>query len=69
MDGIKTRVMTAEHLVAIALKTGRAKDKLRITQFLESGAVDIARLREILSRHGLLARWQAFNEKHLGDSA
>ncbi|HEV8368161.1 MAG TPA: hypothetical protein VGQ39_09440 [Pyrinomonadaceae bacterium] len=36
----KTRVMRAEHLVAIMLQTGRLKDFARIHQFLEHGAVD-----------------------------
>ncbi|HUW59913.1 MAG TPA: hypothetical protein VMZ06_02815 [Candidatus Bathyarchaeia archaeon] len=57
VDGIKTYVMTAEHLVAIALRTGRAKDKIRVEQFIESGVLDAARLEDILTRHGLLAKW------------
>ena len=58
VDGIKTRVMTAEHLVAIALRTGRIKDKMRVEQFIESGVLDAARLDDILTRHGLLAKWK-----------
>jgi hypothetical protein len=69
VGGLKTRVMTAEHLLAIALKTGRTKDKIRIAQFLESGVIDMSKLRQILSCHELLARWQAFNDKYLGDNA
>ena len=65
VDGIPTRVMTAEHLVAIALKTGRAEDKLRVVQFLESDAVDRPRLLDIITRHGLSTQWQAFCEKYL----
>jgi predicted nucleotidyltransferase len=68
VDGVRTRVMTAEHLVAIALNTGRAKDKLRITQFVESDVIDLARLRQIITRHGLLAKWQAFSDKYLADN-
>src|SRR5438128_9086274 len=34
VEEITTRVMTAEHLVAIALKTGRTKDYARIEDFL-----------------------------------
>jgi hypothetical protein len=64
VDGVKTRVMTAEHLVAIALKLGRAKDKIRITQFLESGVLDDGQLAQIFSRHGLLAKWQEFKDKY-----
>jgi hypothetical protein len=56
VDGIKTRVMTAEHLVAIALRTGRTKDKMRVEQFIESGVLDTARLDDVLTRHGLMAK-------------
>ena len=34
VEGISTRVFTAEHLAAIALETGRAKDKARLLQFI-----------------------------------
>jgi hypothetical protein len=64
LDKIKTRVMTAEHLVAIALKIGRAKDKIRITQFLESGILDEAKFQQIITRHALLAKWREFKDKH-----
>lgn len=40
VEGVATRVMTAEHLVAIALRTGRTKDRNRILQFIEQNAVD-----------------------------
>lgn len=52
-DGIPTRVLTAEHLCAICLKTGRFKDLLRVSQFIESDAVDLAALDAIIRRHGL----------------
>jgi hypothetical protein len=57
--------MTAEHLVAIALATGRAKDYSRILQFIVAGALDTARLNAVLARHGLVAKWAAFGEKFL----
>jgi hypothetical protein len=34
-SGQSFRVFTPEHLAAIALETGRAKDKARLLQFLE----------------------------------
>ena len=60
VDGIKVRVMTAEHLTAIALRTGRKKDKIRMEQFIESGVLEAAKLDQILTRHGLLAKWEKF---------
>jgi hypothetical protein len=54
----KTRVMQVEHLIAIALKTGRAKDYARIALLLEEADVNQTRLQEILSRHDLQGRWE-----------
>ena len=63
--GLTTRVMTAEHLMAIALKTGRAKDHARLVMFVEAGVFDMDRLRAILGRHSLLETWAKFEERFL----
>jgi hypothetical protein len=65
VEGVRTWVMTAEHLVAIALHTGRAKDFARILQFIESGVLNADKLDLILSRHGLVEKWQDFGYKFL----
>jgi late competence protein required for DNA uptake (superfamily II DNA/RNA helicase) len=67
VQGTPTRVMTAEHLVAIALRTGRAKDHARIVQFLEQEAVNVSELRKVLERHNLTSKWNEFDRKYLGD--
>ena len=59
----RTRVMSAEHLVAVMLQTGRPKDHARAAEFLEEGVVDVARLTDILSRHGLTDKWQEFADE------
>jgi len=59
-----TRVLSAEHLLAVMLQTGRAKDYARAAKFLEEGVVDVERLTEILARHGLSDKWREFT----GDS-
>jgi len=58
VEGVTTRVMSAEHLLAIALRTGRSKDHLRISQLLRQEAVDLDRLGKILERHGLSSKWR-----------
>lgn len=68
VDGEPTRVFSAEHLVAIALETGRSKDMARILQFLDAGVLDADRLEAILARHGLAARWVSFEKKFLEDA-
>ena len=66
--GTPARVFTAEHLAAIALQTGRAKDKARLLQFIETGALDPARFQNIVSLHGLLERWKRFEKQFLCDA-
>jgi hypothetical protein len=67
VEGVATRAMTAEHLVAIALKTGRPKDFNRILQFLGLGAVNRDKLRRMVEAHGLAARWENFRKKYLDE--
>ncbi len=65
VDGVPLRVMSAEHLVAIALATGRAKDFSRILQFIEAGVLDSTKLDAILARHHLLEKWESFGKRFL----
>lgn len=67
VDGEPTRVFLAEHLVAIALETGRTKDMARILQFVDAGVLDADKLEDILARHGLASRWTSFEQRFLGD--
>jgi hypothetical protein len=67
VEGVPTRVMTAEHLVAIALKTGRPKDFNRILQFLGLGAVNRDKLNRILEKYGLTAKWEKFRQRYLDE--
>ncbi|HEX6182727.1 MAG TPA: hypothetical protein VFZ44_02370 [Pyrinomonadaceae bacterium] len=55
-----TRVLSAEHLVAIMLQTGREKDYARVAKFMEEGVVNVERLTDILSRHQLIDKWRKF---------
>ena len=68
VEGTPARVFTAEHLAAVALQTGRAKDKARLLQFLEAGALDAARFQAILGRHGLADAWHRFEKQFLNDA-
>ena len=67
VEGVRTWVLSAEHLVAIALKTGRAKDYARIVQFLEQDAVDADKLNRMLVRHELVDKWNKFEHRYLGE--
>lgn len=60
-----TRVLSAEHLAAIMLETGRAKDHARLVQFFEFEVVNRSVLQEIVSRHRLTAQWERFQQRFL----
>ena len=68
VNGVPTWVMRAEHLVAIALKTGRTKDHARILQFLDQKAVNQTLLTTLLVRHQLPAKWKEFGRRYLSES-
>ena len=65
VEGVPARVLTAEYLAAVALQTGRAKDKARLLQFVEGNAIDRARFETIIAKHGLNAQWERFQQQFL----
>jgi len=65
IEDVPARVFTAEHLAAIALQTGRAKDKARLLQFIEEGALDAEKFQAILIRHQLVELWKRFEQQFL----
>ena len=67
VEGVSAWVMSPEHLVAIALCTGRSKDHTRVMQFLEQKRVDRGKLQDLLERHGLIPRWTQFERKYLAE--
>jgi hypothetical protein len=67
--GVVAFVFTAEHLAAIALQTGRAKDKARLLQFVEESVLDLDRFQRVISRHNLLEDWQRFEKQFLREGA
>ena len=68
IEGVKTRIFTAEHLMAICVQVGRPKDLARLVQFVEEGDVDQTQLTAILSRHALGEKFIAFKERFFPES-
>lgn len=65
VEAIHTHVFTAEHLAAICLQTGRAKDKARLLQFVEANALDFECFQAIVVRHDLAKAWTKFSDQFL----
>ena len=57
-------VVSAEHLCAIALQTGRPKDYLRVHSLIEAGCVDSAVFARMVERHGLSGRWNIYARRY-----
>ena len=57
-EEVPTRVVRAEHLIAICLHTGRDKDRDRVRILREQAELDMIYLAGILRRHSLEGKWQ-----------
>jgi hypothetical protein len=64
VNGVPTRVFTAEHLAAICLQVGRARDHDRVSRFIEQGALDAEKFEAILRRRGLVEKWRKFQQDY-----
>ncbi len=62
-EGAKTRICSAEHLLAMAARTGRPRDRLRMAMLLEQGKINRLKLAGILKRHGLAVAFAAATGK------
>ena len=63
VNGLSARVFTPEYLAAIALQTGRAKDKARLLQFIEAHALNRTKFEELVERHQLGDKWRQFQKQ------
>jgi hypothetical protein len=54
----RTRVLRAEHLVAICLQTGRDKDRERVRIFRAQAKLDTDYLSGVVARHDLESTWK-----------
>jgi len=61
-EGVLTKVMKPEYLIALFLKASRPKDKIKIQMLLEQAKVDIAELKEILNRYNLTKEFKPFEK-------
>jgi hypothetical protein len=57
IGGFAVSVIGREHLVAMWLFAGRAKDYQKIAMFWEADILDMGNLLDILTRHNLTAKW------------
>lgn len=57
-ESTPTRVLRVEHLVAVCLQTGRAKDRERVRVLREQATIDQEYLSDLLRRRDLGGKWK-----------
>jgi len=65
-EGVKTKVIVPEYLIALFLRAGRNKDRRKIEMLLEQCQIDRGRLQRILSQYGLDEKFRELEEKGYG---
>ncbi|MCM8820377.1 MAG: nucleotidyltransferase [Candidatus Omnitrophica bacterium] len=62
-EGVKTKIIGPEYLIAILLRAGRKKDIEKIEKILDEVKIDKKILNDILTRYGLDESFRAFLKK------
>ena len=57
-EGTKTKVFSAEYLIAVLVRAGRSKDIEKVEKILEQSTVKYRKLKSILSKHKLLSKYE-----------
>lgn len=60
-EGHRMRVMSPEHLAALALSVGRPKDRARLVYLVSLPDFDRSKLLDITTRHSLADRWNQWS--------
>ena len=60
--GVKTKILSAEYLIAIALKVGRRKDFDKIGRLIDQAKVDKKTLEAVLKKYHLLEKFKKWKE-------
>jgi len=67
IDGLAVRVVRADYLAVMALKVGRAKDRLRILALIECNAVHPSEVEKLAKQYQLEDIWTKFKEQFLNE--
>ncbi|MBU1261500.1 hypothetical protein KKH65_02485, partial [bacterium] len=59
-EGIKTKVVLSEYLMAILLRVERKKDIEKIERLLEQAQIDKEKLESILQRYHLMEKFKVY---------
>jgi predicted nucleotidyltransferase len=61
-EGVKTRVISPEYLIALFLSAGREKDKIKVRLLLDQADIDKEKLEIILRKYSLYNKFERFKD-------
>jgi len=61
-DGLKVKIISAEHLIAMSFAVGRPKDYERINRIADQYTLDFKVLESILERHNLYDKYESWKK-------
>jgi len=61
-EGVKTRVVSPEYLIALFLSAGREKDKIKVRLLLDQADIDKEKLEIILRKYSLYNKFERFKD-------
>lgn len=65
-EGVKTKIIIPEYLIASFLGANREKDRRKIQMLLDQTEVDMEKLNKILAEYGLEGRFVEFRRRYYG---
>ncbi len=65
-EGVKTKVIKPEYLIALSIRAFREKDLRKIDMILKQAKVDKRKLNRVLSLHRLTEKFIKFRKKYYG---
>jgi predicted nucleotidyltransferase len=63
-EGVKTKILAPEYLIALFIRAGRKKDERKIEMLLEQATVDKGKLAKILNENDLTEKFNKFKENY-----
>lgn len=63
-EGVPTKIITPEYLIALFLRAGREKDERKIELLLEQTEINLEKLNNILIKYDLMRKFEDFRQKY-----
>jgi len=65
-EGVKTKIIVPEYLIALFLRTDREKDKRKMQMLSDQAKVNVGKLDKILTEYGLKEKFLEFQRRYYG---